>query len=220
MGVLLPLASPLPLMIHVIGGGLAGSEAAWQAAEAGRGCHDPRDAARAPDGRAPDRWPGGARLQQFLSRRQDRQRRWSHQGRDAAARIDRDAGGRHRACPRRRRPGGRSTRFSQTVTQAVQSHPRIRISREEVTRCSGEGMVARHHRHRTAHIRCVVAKHPADGRRATSGLLRCDQPDRAGRIDRHVEGVSRFTLGTQCLECQRRRWCLGCLECAMTRATI
>ena len=36
-------------------------------------------------------------------------------------------------------------------------------------------------------------------------VLRRDQPDRAGRIDRHVEGVPRLALGPQCLGAARRR---------------
>ena len=59
-------------MIHIIGGGLAGSEAAWQAAEPRRPGHDSRDASRASDRRPQDRRARRAGVQQLVPRRQAR----------------------------------------------------------------------------------------------------------------------------------------------------
>ena len=59
-------------MIHIIGGGLAGMEAAWQAAELGIDVtiHEMRGVR--PTAGPQDRRARGAGLQQFVSRRQDR----------------------------------------------------------------------------------------------------------------------------------------------------
>ena len=58
--------------VRIVGGGLAGSEAAWQAASRGVRGHAVRDAAGASDGRAQDRSARRAGLQQLLPRRQAR----------------------------------------------------------------------------------------------------------------------------------------------------
>ena len=205
-------------MIHIIGGGLAGSEAAWQAAEAGVDVtiHEMRPVRPT----AVHQTDGLAELVCSNSFRADKIDNAVGLIKEEMRRLGSIV---MRAADVARVPAGAALAvdrhvFSDTVTKAVQSHPRIRISREEVTSVPGTRMVARHHRHRTAHVGRAVAKHPADGRRGTPRLLRCDQPDRARGIDRHVEGVPRVSLGTECLECQRCRWCLGCLECRATRA--
>ena len=95
--------------------------------------------------------------------------------------------------------------FSETVTKAVQSHPRIRDFARRSAGRARPRMVAGDYRHRSADLRRVVAEHPADGRRGTPRVLRRDQSDRAGRIDRHVEGVPRVALGPQRLEPRTRR---------------
>ena len=200
-------------MIHIIGGGLAGSEAAWQAAELGADVTIHEMRAGAPDGRAPDRRPGRAGVQQFVSRRQDRQRRRPDQGRDAAARLDRDAGGGCRARARRRRARRRSPRVFRDRDRRRCRRTRAFAYRAKRLRACRAGVVAGHHRDRSADFRCAVAEHSADGRRGAPRVLRRDQPDRARRIDRHVEGVPRVALGPERLECQGCRWCLKRLEC-------
>jgi methylenetetrahydrofolate--tRNA-(uracil-5-)-methyltransferase len=51
--------------------------------------------------------------------------------------------------------------FSQRVTEAISRTPASRSSREEVPRVPGQRVVAGHHRHRPAHLRCAVRRHAA-----------------------------------------------------------
>lgn len=124
-------------MIHIVGGGLAGSEAAWQAAELGVDVtiHEMRGvrptAVHKTDALAElvcsnsfraDKIDNAVglikeemrRLGSIVMRAADAARVLA----GAALAVDRHV-------------------FSETVTQAVQSHPRIRISREEVTAVPG-----------------------------------------------------------------------------------
>ena len=80
-------------------GGVAGGAA-------GRAGHAVRDAAGAADPGPPHGPARRARLQQLVSGRPDRERGGAAQGRDAAARVAGDAGGRRDPGSRRRRPRG------------------------------------------------------------------------------------------------------------------
>ena len=98
--------------IHVIGGGLAGCEAAWQIARARRSRRPARNAPRARDRGASHRAPRRARLLQFLPLRRRRdQRRRRPPPRDAGARLADHAGGRRASGAGRRRAGGRPRRL-------------------------------------------------------------------------------------------------------------
>src|SRR5688572_24778194 len=132
----LPLTTPhSPLttrMIHIIGGGLAGSEAAWQAAELGVDVtiHEMRPVRPT----AVHQTDGLAELVCSNSFRADKI--------DNAVGLIKEEMRRlgslvMRAAETARVPAGAALAvdrhvFSQAVTEAVQSHPRIRIAREEV----------------------------------------------------------------------------------------
>ena len=120
--------------IHVIGGGLAGSEAAWQAAEAGVPVvlHEMRPLRR--DRRAPDEPARRTRLLQLVSlRRRARPTR-------SASSIARCARSVRSSCaaptPTRCRPAARSpstaTAFRRRSRQAVLAHPLVTLERGEI----------------------------------------------------------------------------------------
>ena len=187
-------------MITIIGGGLAGCEAAWQAASRGVPVtlHEMRPGAA--DRRAPDRPARRAGLQQFLPRRQARQRRRPPEGGDAAARLARDARGRGEPRAGRRRAGGRSrARSRETVTEALcGASARSRSCRDEVAADS---------RRRGDRAPVIIATGPltsealsAESRgssAATPVLLRRDQPDRARRDDRLGRRCSGIAVGPE-----------------------
>ena len=120
--------------IHVIGGGLAGSEAAWQAAEAGATVvlHEMRPVAE--DRRAPDRRARRAGLLQHLPLGRPRAQRGRPAARgDAALRLADHAAARSAQAAGRRRAGGRPRCASRpTVTAALDGHPQITIERGEI----------------------------------------------------------------------------------------
>ena len=124
-------------MIHIIGGGLAGSEAAWQAAELGVDVtiHEMRPVRPT----AVHQTDGLAELVCSNSFRADKIDNAVGLIKEEMRRLGSIV---MRAADVARVPAGAALAvdrhvFSQTVTQAVQSHPRIRISREEVTRVPG-----------------------------------------------------------------------------------
>src|SRR5215510_7156109 len=124
-------------MIHVIGGGLAGSEAAWQAAERGVAVtiHEMRPV-RATAVHKTDQL---AELVCSNSFRGDKVDNAVGLIKEEMRRLGSIV---MRAADAARVPAGAALAvdrhvFSQAVTQAVQSHPRIRISREEVTSVPG-----------------------------------------------------------------------------------
>ena len=124
-------------MIHVIGGGLAGSEAAWQAAEAGVDVtiHEMRPVRPT----AVHKTDGLAELVCSNSFRADKVDNAVGLIKEEMRRLGSIV---MRAADVARVPAGAALAvdrhvFSETVTKAVQSHPRIRISREEVTSVPG-----------------------------------------------------------------------------------
>ena len=125
-------------MIHIIGGGLAGSEAAWQAAELGVDVtiHEMRPVRPT----AVHQTDGLAELVCSNSFRADKI--------DNAVGLIKEEMRRlgsiiMRSADAARVPAGAALAvdrhvFSQTVTAAVQAHPRIRVSREEITAVPGD----------------------------------------------------------------------------------
>ena len=103
--------------IHVVGGGLAGSEAAWQLAAAGVPGGAARDAPGARHRGAPDRPAGRAGLLQLLPLRRCREQRRRPAARgDAALRLADHGGGRHAtSC----RPAARSPSTATASPPAV-----------------------------------------------------------------------------------------------------
>ena len=124
-------------MIHVIGGGLAGSEAAWQAAEAGAEVviHEMRPVRPT----AVHKTDGLAELVCSNSFRADKVDNAVGLIKEEMRRLGSIV---MRSADVARVPAGAALAvdrhvFSQAVTAAVQSHPRIRISREEITSVPG-----------------------------------------------------------------------------------
>ncbi|RDE09306.1 methylenetetrahydrofolate--tRNA-(uracil(54)-C(5))-methyltransferase (FADH(2)-oxidizing) TrmFO [Pelagibacterium lacus] len=121
-------------VVHVIGGGLAGSEAAWQAAEAGVDVvlHEMRPV-RPTDAHHTD---GFAELVCSNSFRSDDH---EHNAVGLLHEEMRRAGGLIMACADKHAlPAGGALAvdrdaFSQAVTEAIEGHPRITIAREEVS---------------------------------------------------------------------------------------
>ena len=162
-----PALCPAMKSVHIIGGGLAGCEAAWQAASRGRAGHRSTRCGRSADGRPPDRPAGRTGLQQLVPRRQARQRRRPAEGRDAAARLARHARGRPGARAGRRGAGGRSravrrgrdardSRAIRCITRAARGG--ARACRRRRRRRAGD------HRDRPADVGRAVGRH----RRASS----------------------------------------------------
>ena len=117
----------------VVGGGLAGSEAAWALAERGRRGDAVRDAARRDDPGAPDRPSRRAGLQQLVQIGRARQRPRPAQGRAARARQPAARVRRRGARARRRGARGRSRRlFARRCTRGSTAHPSITVVRGEV----------------------------------------------------------------------------------------
>jgi len=124
-------------MIHVIGGGLAGSEAAWQAAELDVDVtiHEMRPVRPT----AVHKTDGLAELVCSNSFRADKIDNAVGLIKEEMRRLGSIV---MRAADVARVPAGAALAvdrhvFSETVTRAVQSHPRIRVSREEVTSVPG-----------------------------------------------------------------------------------
>ena len=125
-------------MIHIVGGGLAGSEAAWQAAELGVDVtiHEMRPVRAT----AVHQTDGLAELVCSNSFRADKVDNAVGLIKEEMRRLGSIV---MRAADAARVPAGAALAvdrhvFSATVTKAVQSHPRIRVSREEITRVPGD----------------------------------------------------------------------------------
>ena len=174
--------------IHVIGGGLAGTEAAWQIARRGsRGAA--RDAAGAAHAGAPDRPPGRTGVQQLAE--------IGIRNPPRPGCSSRNCGGWIRCCSRAadraRVPGGHALTvdrdiFAREVTGAIAAEPLIELRREEVTVDSGRRDLD--HRHRTAHQRRAGAGDPAAHRLGPAVFLRQHQPDRGCGYGGHATSRS------------------------------
>ena len=167
-------------MIHIIGGGLAGCEAAWQAASRGVPVtiHEMRPA-RPTEVHKTDRLAElvcsnsfrGDKLDNAVGLLKEEMRRLDSLVMHAAE-IARVPAGAALAVDREL--------FARTVTQAIHEHPLITLSREEITSIPAATRgVAGHHRHRPVDVARSVGGHRAARRRRASVFLRRHQSDRA-----------------------------------------
>ena len=173
-------------MIHVIGGGLAGSEAAWQAAS--RACrvivHEMRPV-------RPTAVHKTDRLAELVCSNSFRGDKLDNAVGLLKEEMRRLGSLVMRAADAHRVPAGAALAvdrelFSQAVTDAIASHPLITVVREEVARIPDDAsmfplIIA------TGPLTSDVAvgRHRGARRRRPPVFLRRDQPDRPGRDDRH-----------------------------------
>ena len=174
-------------LIHIIGAGLAGSEAAWQAAEAG--CrvvlHEMRPA-RMTEAHRTD---GLAELVCSNSFRSD----------DAAnnavgllhAEMRRLGSLIMRAADANQVPAGGALAvdrdgFSAAVTRALEAHPRIEIDRAEIAGLPPARLGQCDRCDRSPHLCAAGGRHPRTDRRNCARLFRRDRADRAQGDRRHV----------------------------------
>ena len=181
--------------IHIIGGGLAGSEAAWQIAEAGLPAvlHEMRPV-RPTAAHQTDRL---AELvcSNSLKSEQENSAPWllKQELRRLGSLV-------LRAAAQARVPGGHALTvdrdvFSAEVTRAIGSHPRIEDPPGGSMRNSGSGRRRHHHhRHRPAHQRCPGRGNRTRHRIRAALLLRQHQPDRRGRLGRSDHRLPRLAL--------------------------
>ena len=180
------MASGQKQAVHVIGGGLAGSEAAWQVAARGVPVvlHEMRPvratAVHKTDGfaelvcsnsfRSDDRETNAVgllheemrRLGSLVMRAAD-----AHQvPAGGALAVDRDG-------------------FSAAVTQALSS-PSADRNPPRGDRAAAAGLGQRHRRDRPAHLACARRRDPRADRRGRARVLRRHRADRASRHHRHV----------------------------------
>ena len=185
------------LMIHIIGGGLAGSEAAWQAAERGVPVtlHEMRPV-RATAVHKTDQLAElvcsnsfrGDKLDNAVGLLKEEMRRLGSLIMRAAdgARVPAGAA---LAVDRERFFGGRHRRDCDPTAH----HARARGDGQD----SGISRRPAHHRDRAPDVRFTVGRHRRHGRERSPVFLRCHQPDRPCREHRHVEGVSRVAVGAK-----------------------
>ena len=172
--------------IHIIGGGLAGSEAAWQIAGAGLPVvlHEMRPV-RMTEAHKTD---GLAELvcSNSLPLRRCRHQRGGPAARgDAPRRLaDHERGRRPQAARRRRAGGGPRPFLGRRSRARLDEHP-LRHHRPRRGRRPAAGRLGqRHHRHRAAHLAGAGGRHPAAHRRDRARLLRRHRADRASGVDR------------------------------------
>ena len=183
--------NPSPL-VHVIGGGLAGTEAAWQAARAGVQVvlHEMR-----PDRSTPAHHTAHlAELvcsNSFGARATDRAAGLLHEELRVLGSLILTTADQH-AVPAGGALAVDRVHFGEALTRAVENHPAIQLRREEIAKIPDEGPV-------------VLATGPltaddlaADIQRLTGPrlpeFLRCGQPHRGGREPGPRCGVSRVAL--------------------------
>ncbi len=189
-------------MVRIIGGGLAGSEAAWQVASRGVPVtlYEMRPV-RPTEVHKTDRLAElvcsnsfrGDKLDNAVGLLKEEMRRLgslvmraaeaARVPAGAALAVDRD-------------------RFSQAVTDAIASHPLITLERREIDRVPEPDGAPWIIATGPTHLGCALGRHRAPGRRRAPVLLRRDQPDRAGRVDRSRQGVQAEPVGSE----PSRRW--------------
>ena len=185
-------------MITIVGGGLAGSEAAWQAASQGVPVtlYEMRPV-------RPTAVHKTDRLAELVCSNSFRGDKLDNAVGLLKEEMRRLGSLVMRAAEASRVPAGAALavdreRFSDEITRALGSHPLVTIVREEVVADPARDRErSGHRRHRSADLRCAVGRHRAAGGRRASVLLRCHQPDRAGREHRSRQGVPRVEVESQ-----------------------
>ena len=171
----------MPSPVHVIGGGLAGSEAAWQLARRGVPVvlHEMRPVRG--DRCAPDRPAGGAGVLQLVPlRRCDGQRGGPAARGDAAAGLADPGDGRSAQAAGGRGAGGGSGRLRGGGDRGAGGRAAGDAGpREEVAGLPPAEWGLGHRRHGSPHLAGAGRGHPAGRRRGAAGLLRRDRADRA-----------------------------------------
>ena len=176
--------------VHVIGGGLAGSEAAWQLAERGHDVvvHEMRPV-RGTEAHKTDRLAELVCSNTFKSTETSN----AHGLLKAEMRL---LGSMILECADAARvPGGSALTvdreiFSAAVHARVTSHPRITVERGEVS----DAPVARHRRHRPAHLECARRHDPPSPGTRGPGVLRRHRAHRRPRLDRLRRRLPRLAL--------------------------
>ena len=183
-------------MIHIIGGGLAGSEAAWQAASLGVPVtlYEMRPV-RPTAVHKTDRL---AELVCSNSFRGDKLDNAVGLLKEEMRRLNSLV---MRAADAARVPAGAALavdreQFSDEVTRAIASHPLITIRREEVPRHAVRRRSA-DRRDRSADVRLAVRRYRHARRRDPPVFLRRHQPDRPGRVDRPHQSLPRVPVGPE-----------------------
>ena len=185
-------------MIHIVGGGLAGSEAAWQAASLGVRVvlHEMRPV-------RPTAVHKTDRLAELVCSNSFRGDKLDNAVGLLKEEMRRLGSIVMRAADAHRVPAGAALAvdrdlFSQTVTQAVHTHPLISVVREEVTRLPSDPsmfplIIA------TGPLTSAIAvgRSCGDRRDRRFVLLRRDQSRRSRRDDRSKQGVPRVAVGPQ-----------------------
>ena len=176
--------------VHVIGGGLAGSEAAWQAARAGVPRGAARDAPGPRDRRAQDRHAGRAGLLQLvpLRRRAEQRGRPAARG-DAPLRLaDHGARAMPTSCRRAARSRSTATASPAAVQAAIEAEPLIELRREEVAALPDACRRPGDRRDRPAHLarRSRSRSAPPPARTRSPSSTRSRRSSIARRIDFEV----------------------------------
>ena len=189
---LAPLSSSTVVPIHVIGGGLAGSEAALQVARAGLPSilHEMRPV-RQTAAHHTDRF---AELvcSNSLKSEQENSAPWL-----LKEELRRLGCFLLEAAWRVRVPAGHALTvdrvvFAEEVSRMVEASPLIEIRREEVVRVPDEGIVIVASGPLTSDaLAADIARHHRLG---AAVFLRCHQPDCRSRVHRYVRGLSRVAL--------------------------
>ena len=194
-------------MVTVIGGGLAGTEASWQIASRGLpvALYEMRPV-RTTRVHRTDRLAElvcsnsfrGAKLENAVGLLKEEMRRLGSLVMRVAARSSVPAGG-ALAVDR--------DRFAAGVTEAIEQHPLITVHRQEVPHLpvADEPGRAGDRRYRSPDLGFAIGRHCDAGRSRASVLLRCDQPGRARRDHRPLEGLSRVAMGPRRVDGRRGR---------------
>ncbi len=176
--------------IHIIGGGLAGCEAAWQAVRAGVPVvlHEMRPVRRT-EAHITDSL---AELVCSNSFRSDDPENNAvgllHEEMRRCGSLIMRAADRHKL------PAGGALAvdrhgFAAAVQEAIEAEPLIEIRREEIIGPAAGRLGQRHHRHRPAHRAAARRGGAFPHRPGVAGLLRRDRADRPSRDDRHGQGL-------------------------------
>ena len=180
--------------VHIIGGGLAGCEAAWQVARAGGRAvlYEMRPLRQTPAHKTGDL----AELVCSNSLKSEQQNSAPWLLKEELRRLGSLLIG--EIAPRARVPAGHALTvdrdlFAAEVTRAIEAEPAIEIRREEVTHARSRSHLD--HRQRAADFRCSGGGNRARHRLRPPVFLRQHQPDRRRRIDRHLDRVRASRYG-------------------------